>query len=257
MSQKMEILVADQDDDARSHLIKRLAETDDLHGSGAKSIAEIEWWMRDDATTSISALVTEVSFPDGDGRILCSKLRAQGIYIPVIIVSDRDSEEDIERAMDLSATDYVEKPYKFRVLTARIRAHLRTFQNISPTAVLTIGPYTFHPYQKMLMHTTTRKRYHLTEKETKILRYLYNADHPVKKRELLEEVFCYDQGASTHTLETHIYRIRQKIEPDPMKHSIIISINGGYVLDRHIDRSATDFIFRGELSDRRLVQQLN
>ena len=93
-----------------------------------------------------------------------------------------------------------------------------------------IGPYTFRPSAKMLLDGNARK-IRLTEKETAILRFLYRAGQSVISREvLLREVWGYNSNVTTHTLETHIYRLRQKIERDPTKAQLLVTAAGGYKL---------------------------
>ena len=112
---------------------------------------------------------------------------------------------------------------------AALRAQLRQHEQ-SEDAIFTLGPYTFKPSIKILV-TADDKKIRLTEKETNILKFLYRATEDVVPRDiLLHEVWGYNAGVTTHTLETHIYRLRQKIEPDPGKASILITENGGYRL---------------------------
>ena len=115
------------------------------------------------------------------------------------------------------------------MLLARIRAQLRQHEQ-SEDAVFTIGDYSFRPAQK-LMVTDDDAKVRLTEKETSILKYLYRADEKVITRNtLLEEVWGYNSGVTTHTLETHIYRLRQKIEKDPSNAVLLVTESGGYKL---------------------------
>src|SRR5690606_31953951 len=101
------------------------------------------------------------------------------------------------------------------VLLARMRAHLRQHEQ-SEDAVFTIGPYTFKPAAKLLLDEEKNQKIRLTEKETAILKFLYRAgDKPVGRDILLNEVWGYNSEVTTHTLETHVYRLRQKIEADP------------------------------------------
>ncbi len=100
----------------------------------------------------------------------------------------------------------------------------------SEDAVFTIGPYTFKPSSKILVHQDQSK-IRLTEKETAILKYLYRASDQVVGRDvLLHEVWGYNSGVTTHTLETHIYRLRQKIEREPSNAEILVTETGGYKL---------------------------
>jgi DNA-binding response OmpR family regulator len=116
------------------------------------------------------------------------------------------------------------------VLLARLRAQLRQHEQ-SEDAVFTIGPYNFRPAAKLLVESGGKKKIRLTEKETAILKYLFRAGERATGRELLlNEVWGYNAGVTTHTLETHVYRLRQKIEQDPSKAEILITEPGGYRL---------------------------
>ena len=115
-------------------------------------------------------------------------------------------------------------------LLARLRAQLRQHEQ-SEDAVFTIGPYSFRPSTKLLLDTASKKKIRLTEKETAILKYLFRAgERPTGRELLLNEVWGYNAGVTTHTLETHVYRLRQKIEQDPSKAEILVTEPGGYRL---------------------------
>ena len=135
------------------------------------------------------------------------------------------------RGLDAGANDYVAKPFRLAELLARLRAQLRIFEN-SEDAVFTIGPYTFRPSAKLLQEPMKNRRIRLTEKETSILKYLYRAgEKPVSRDELLAEVWGYNAGVTTHTLETHMYRLRQKIEADPTQPRLLLTEPGCYRLE--------------------------
>ena len=145
------------------------------------------------------------------------------------MLTGHDSDADTILGLNAGANDYVTKPFKFPVLLARVRAQLRQHEQ-SEDAIFNLGPYVFKPSAKMLI-TQDDKKIRLTEKETNILKFLYRSNDKVVPRDtLLHEVWGYNAGVTTHTLETHIYRLRQKIEPDPGKASILITENGGYRL---------------------------
>ncbi len=134
--------------------------------------------------------------------------------------------------LDAGADDYVVKPFRLSILLARLRAQLRQHEQ-SQDAVFTIGPYTFQPSAKMMIHNETKKKIHLTELETALLKYLYrNANTVVGRDILLKEIWGYSAGVTTHTLETHVYRLRRKIESDPFDPKILITKPGGYQLVR-------------------------
>ena len=164
-----------------------------------------------------------------DGRELCRLMRRAGVKSPIIMLTGADSAADTILGLDSGANDYVSKPFKLGVLLARLRAQLRQHE-LSEEAVFSIGPYSFQPAQKVLLDEK-EKKIRLTEKETAILKYLYRSGEKAVSREtLLNEVWGYNAGVTTHTLETHIYRLRQKIEQDPGKAEILITEKGGYRL---------------------------
>jgi len=174
-------------------------------------------------------IVLDVGLPDTDGRELCRLMRKQGVKCPIVMLTGHDTDADTILGLDAGANDYIPKPFKFPVLLARIRAQLRTHEQ-SEDAIFTLGPYTFKPAMKMLI-TEDEKKIRLTEKETNILKFLYRANDGVVARDvLLHEVWGYNAGVTTHTLETHIYRLRQKIEPDPGQARILVTESGGYRL---------------------------
>jgi DNA-binding response OmpR family regulator len=217
------------DDD--SALRQSLAEQLELHEEFAAVECDTGARAMEMATAErFDAILLDVGLPDMDGRELCRLLRRAGIRIPIVILTGADSEADTIQGLDSGADDYVTKPFRLSLLLARLRAHLRQSE-LSDDAVLTIGPYTFRPSAKLLMDPSGRKKVRLTEKETAILKYLYRAgDQPIGRDILLGEVWGYNAGVTTHTLETHVYRLRQKIERDPARAEILVTEPGGYRL---------------------------
>ena len=226
MAQLKKILLVDDDDDLREALGEQLLMTEDFDvfeaDDGASAIVKTKEGLYD-------LMILDVGLPDTDGRELCRRLRKQGVKCPIIMLTAQDSDADTILGLDAGANDYVSKPFKFPVLLARIRSQLRTHEQ-SEDAIFQRGPYTFKPAQKMLI-TEDDKKVRLTEKETNILKYLYRATDGVVARDvLLHEVWGYNAGVTTHTLETHIYRLRQKIEPDPSNARLLVTEQGGYRL---------------------------
>lgn len=220
------LLLVDDDDDLREALMEQL------------SLYE-EFKIRQETTASagIAAareehtdlLIMDVGLPDMDGREAVKLLRKSGFKSPIIMLTGHDTDSDTILGLEAGANDYVTKPFKIAVLLARIRAQLRQHEQ-SEDAVFTVGPYSFRPAQKILI-TEDEKKVRLTEKETSILKYLYRAEEKVVTRSvLLEEVWGYNSGVTTHTLETHIYRLRQKIEADPSNARLLVTDAGGYKL---------------------------
>lgn len=218
------ILLVDDDNDLRETLVEQLSlyeEFSTLEESNAgKGIQTAR-------ASQVDLLIMDVGLPDMDGREAVKLLRKGGFKAPIIMLTGHDTDSDTILGLEAGANDYVTKPFRFAVLLARIRAQLRQHES-SEDATFTVGPYTFKPGQKLLTLENGQK-IRLTEKEAAIIRYLYRADQKVVTRDvLLEEVWGYNSGVTTHTLETHVYRLRQKIERDPSNAEILVTENGGY-----------------------------
>ena len=226
MANIKKILMVDDDEDLREALADQLVLTEEFDvfeaEDGAAGLERAKEAVYD-------LVILDVGLPDMDGRELCRLMRKQNVKCPIIMLTGHDSDADTILGLDAGANDYVSKPFKFPVLLARIRSQLRQHEQ-SEDAVFQLGPYTFKPANKMLL-TDDEKKIRLTEKETNILKFLYRATEGVVARDiLLHEVWGYNPGVTTHTLETHIYRLRQKIEPDPSNARLLVTESGGYRL---------------------------
>ena len=220
------ILLVDDDNDLRETLTEQLSLYEEFtilqEPTAAKGIHTAR-------NQQIALLVMDVGLPDMDGREAVKLLRKGGFKAPIIMLTGHDTDSDTILGLESGANDYVAKPFRFAVLLARIRAQLRQHE-ASEDAVFTVGPYSFRPGSKMLAGANAKK-VRLTEKETAILRFLYRAGQMAVSREtLLQEVWGYNSGVTTHTLETHIYRLRQKIETDAANPGILVTEAGGYKL---------------------------
>ncbi|MGV8997646.1 MAG: response regulator transcription factor [Parvibaculaceae bacterium] len=181
------------------------------------------------AQQTFDLVLLDAGLPDMDGKSFCVKLRQDNFTVPLIMMSDAPSEDEATGGLEAGANDYVVKPFRFAVLLAKVRGQLRA-QGQGEEADFVIGPYAFRPAAKLLTGENDRK-VRLTEKETNILKYLLQAgQNVVGREELLAEVWGYNSGVTTHTLETHIYRLRQKIEADPSQATILVTDAGGYRL---------------------------
>ena len=224
------VLIVDDDRVLREELVNQLQHDGEFSAAEASSLAEASALVTAPGAR-FDALILDVGLPDGDGRDLCADLRRQGQRMPIIMLTGSDDEADVVRGLDSGANDYIAKPFRLNELLARLRAQLRIFEN-SEDAVFTIGPYTFRPSAKLLQEPPRNRRIRLTEKEAAILKFLYRAGtKPVPRQILLNEVWGYNAAVTTHTLETHIYRLRQKIEPDPSNARLLVTEGGGYRLD--------------------------
>ncbi len=227
MSAKRQILVMDDDTDLCRLLAEDLEDDGQFAVTVAHTIAEAE---EKRATHGIvfDGFILDVSLPDGDGRDFCATLRKQGVEMPILMLTGSDAEADVVRGLSAGANDYVAKPFRSAVLLARLRSQLRTFEN-SVHLRISIGPYTFRPAEKTLRGPDQGRRIVLTDKETRILRFLcLTPGKDVTRQTLLSEVWGYSSTVSTHTVETHIYRLRQKMEVDPRTPHLIRSGAGCY-----------------------------
>lgn len=218
------ILLVDDDQDLRETLVEQLSLYEEFsilqEPTATKGVQAAR-------NGQIDLLIMDVGLPDMDGREAVKLLRKGGFKAPVIMLTGHDTDSDTILGLEAGANDYVTKPFRFAVLLARIRAQLRQHEQ-SEDATFTVGHYLFKPSQKLLT-TEDGKKIRLTEKEAAIIRYLYRAGQKVVTRDiLLEEVWGYNSGVTTHTLETHVYRLRQKIERDPSNAEILVTENGGY-----------------------------
>ena len=231
------LLIVDDDAALRSTLAEQLEVDGEFLPAEAGSAAEAEA-MLTAADARFDAVLLDIGLPDGDGRDLCARLRKHGLKVPIIMLTGADAEQDVVRGLDAGANDYIAKPFRLNELLARVRAQLRVFDN-SEDAVFIIGPYSFRPSAKLLLEGARNKKIRLTEKEAAILKYLYRSGgKPVGRQILLNEVWGYNSAVTTHTLETHIYRLRQKIEPDPSNARLLLTEGGGYRLDSQAGRVA-------------------
>lgn len=227
MARAKTILLVDDDDLLRETLMDQFALHDEYAVTPVASANDAIAKVKDEA--HIDLVLLDVGLPDMDGREACQLMRKNGFKSPVIMLTGADSDADAILGLNAGANDYVTKPFKFALLLARVRAHLRSHEQ-SEDAVFKVGPYEFRPAVKMLV-TEEDKKIRLTEKESSILKFLYRAGgKPVSREILLDEVWGYNSGVTTHTLETHVYRLRQKIEPDPSNASLLVTESGGYRL---------------------------
>ena len=226
MAQGKKVLLIDDDEDFRDALVEQLSIIEGFEVFEAGDAAETLEIIKN---TEFDLLILDIGLPDADGRELCKLLRKQGVKCPIIMLTGNDSDADTILGLDAGANDYVTKPFRFTVLLARMRAQLRQHEQ-SEDATFVVGPYNFKPAHKFLL-TQTGEKIRLTEKETNILKFLLrSADTIVGRDTLLHEVWGYNANVTTHTLETHIYRLRQKIEPDPTRVSLLVTESGGYKL---------------------------
>ena len=226
MPNKHKILIIDDDAEQRETLKEQLSLHEEFAAVAAQTASE---GIQAAKFGLIDLVIMDVGLPDIAGHDAVRILRKNNFKAPIIMLSGRNADSDAILSLESGANDYVTKPIRFGVLLARIRAQLRQHQ-ASDDVVFTIGPYMFRPSSKLVLNHNGNK-VRLTGLETSILRYLYRAgQHPVSRETLLREVWGYNSGVTTHTLETHIYRLRQKIELDAATPLILVTESRGYKL---------------------------
>ena len=219
----IKIITIEDDQHLLETLVDQLSQEENFEVFGAPNLAE----GRDLITHHDPDLVLlDVMLPDGDGRDMCRWIRDQGFVMPILMLTGQDSEADTIDGLEAGANDYIAKPLRLGELLARIRTHLRQYQN-QENARIKIGAFHFIQGRKILSHRETGETLNLTEKESAIIKYLLKkTGHVTPKAELLEEVWGYGDQISTHTLETHIYRLRQKINYVDDQPFIVTKENG-------------------------------
>ena len=229
MAPRRLILIVGDDNALCGLITEQFAAAGEFTAISANSVAEAETSLNGSGLR-FDAIVLDVGLPDGDGREYCAELRRRGVKVPIIGPAGSDEESDVVRGLEAGANDYVTKPFRLPELLARVRAQLRGFDS-SEDAVFTIGQYTFRPSAKLLHDAGRNKRIRLTTKEVAILKSLYRASpEPMARKALLNEVWRFDAPATTHTLETHIHRLRHKIEIDPSNPRLLVTEDGHYRL---------------------------
>ena len=231
MTLKRPVLIVDDDAELRGLLAAQLNDDGGFAAAEAGSLRDA-WAMMTAKGARFDALFLDVTLPDGDGRDLCAGLRRRGFGMPILMLTGSDGEADVVRGLEAGADDYVAKPVRSGELLARLRAQLRSFAT-SEAATLAVGPYLFRPGTKQLHEPMQNRRIHLTEKEAGLLKALYRAGgEPVPHPVLLREVWGYSAAVNSHTVETHIYRLRRKIERGSSKAGrLIVTVGNAYRLD--------------------------
>ena len=226
MAAKKTLLLVDDDAELRETLAEQFAYDDEFEvmtADAARPGIELA------QSEHVDLIIFDVGLPDMDGREACRLLRKTGVRTPMILLTAQSSDADHVLGLRSGADDFLAKPISFVVLLERVHNQLRRHEQ-SEDAILQVGPYQFKPAMKLLVDQQDKK-IRLTEKETNILKYLYRAGgQPISREELLDKVWGYHREANTHTLETHVYRLRQKIEPNPQTARLLITESGGYRL---------------------------
>jgi DNA-binding response OmpR family regulator len=201
---------------------------------------EVEW-VRDGLTGDRSALngghdmiILDLMLPGKDGLEICRELRARQSRVPILILTARSGETDCVVGLELGADDYLTKPFSVRELLARVKALFRRSEiNAAaaapdPAGRLEIGELTIDPASRTV--TVAGRPIELTPKEFDLLAHMARQPGRVFTRaQLLDEVWGYSHSGYEHTVNSHINRLRGKIEPDPSDPRWILTVWGvGY-----------------------------
>ena len=222
------ILLVEGSDSFRQSLVEQI-----------KFYAGIETFEAATASTALKliedwefdAIVLDVSLPDFDGRDLYQLLKKRGLATPIILLIELETEIESILRLGLGFDQYIVKPFRLGMLLARIRCLVQGPESTKMPHII-IGRYYFEPERKVLIDRDTNLPTKLTEKETSILEVLYLAQGKlVHRSDLLDRVWGYRATVTTHTLETHIYRLRQKLEDVPSDSKFLITELGGYRLN--------------------------
>ena len=189
-----------------------------------------------DARTQFAAvkpdrLLLDVLLPDGSGIDFCRELRATSA-VPIIMVTARSEEVDVILGLEFGASDYVTKPYRLRELIARIRAVLRRSGNEpSSDVIMSIGEFRIDTVRRSVVREGVELE--LSRKEFDLLAlFASRLGQVVTRDECLDEIWWGRDLADTRTLDTHVKRLRQKLEADPGNPLHLLTIRGvGFRLD--------------------------
>jgi DNA-binding response OmpR family regulator len=174
-------------------------------------------------------VILDVMMPQMSGLEVCRQLRAKRASIPIIMLTARGQEVDKVVGLELGADDYVTKPFSIRELLARVKAILRR------TAVIPKDQdqHSFGDVEVDLRRcrvTKSGKAIDISSKEFELLKYFVcHSGETLSRDRLLEDVWGYDNYPTTRTVDTHLVRLRQKLEPDPEQPQYFLTVHGtGY-----------------------------
>jgi DNA-binding response OmpR family regulator len=226
MVAKKTVLLVCQDDNLRVSLAEQLRTYEEfqiIESSGAVEAIQLS------EKTNFDAIVLDSESQDINCFSAVRLIRSSGSEAIIIMMMGNDAIGNKDLYEEVGLSDYVIRPFRFNKFLEILRARIRQREQ-GEINLISIGPYIFQPARSLLTYDKGHK-IRLTEKEVAIIKYLYKSKNLVVSREsLLEEVWGYKAAITTHTLETHVYRLRHKIEVDPYNATILVTEPGGYRL---------------------------
>ena len=220
------VLLACSDDNLRVSLMEQLCTYDEfqiIESGGSLEAIQLS------KKSNFDAIILDSESQDIDGLSAARLMRSSGTEAVIIMMMGSDAIDNNDLYTKAGLSDYVIRPFRFSEFLKLLRARIRQ-QEQGGANLISIGPYIFYPARSLLTYDEDHK-IRLTEKEVAILKYLYKSKNLVVSREsLLEGVWGYKAVITTHTLETHVYRLRRKIEVDPYNAVILVTESGGYRL---------------------------
>jgi DNA-binding response OmpR family regulator len=223
------VLIIGQNSDTARAIGSAVEVSDAFRAGFAASIAEAVTHGTLDAAQYAAILLTDATALENP-ETACGRLRQIWPQCPILFLARAASEADIVRGLNAGACDYMVAPWRSGELRARLRAQIRAHAN-SAGRTFQIGPYRFQPQKRLLQHVTSNATIRLTHKETEMLKFLHRAEgHPVARQTLLRDLWGYRDGADSYTVESHIYRLRRKLETDPSRPRFLLNEAGGYLL---------------------------
>jgi DNA-binding response OmpR family regulator len=183
---------------------------------------------------SFDLIVLDLMLPGIDGLEVCKRIRSRNAYVPLLMLTARSSEMDRVLGLELGADDYLTKPFNIMELVARVKAilrrvdALRSMAESSPELPIHTGGVVIEPQRRKV--SIEGRSVELTAREFDLLAHF--ARHPGRvftRTQLLDAVWGYGHDGYEHTVNSHINRLRSKIEPDPSEPSYILTVWGvGY-----------------------------
>ena len=229
MSKKNKVLLIERERDLRVAISEQLSQLVDLDVFQAKDSVSA---LKAINETKFNLLIIDLLSVDIEDKKFVRRISSNNSGIPIITL---ESPHDVGRSIfntEKQIHHVLRKPFKMNSLLESVQ-NLLFYIEHNTSESFNIGQLSVFPRDSSLIDNVTKKKTRLTEKEVAILEYLFMSKSTVVGRdELLNEVWGYNSGVTTHTLETHIYRLRQKVERDPSNSRFLLTVPGGYRLEK-------------------------